>query len=244
MATANGFHRYTDEEYGWIAKHIDDGTYTEITEMFNSVFGTNINNICDVAKRLRLKKTINRGDVKKGERRCTNTLPIGTERYNGINVYVKVTNNINDCKNRRMPSKAYDLNWVRKDHLVWESHGNRLPKHPNEMLIHLNGDRQDCRIENLYLTDRKINLLMCKNGWHSTDRNVTLAGLKWCEMYYAMRDVGELPIPESVKQAKKEYHKKWVDEHREQQRVYKREYQRAYRAKAKMDGERREDGHD
>lgn len=233
MATLpNGQHRYTTEEDAWIAEHIDDGSYSELAEMFNERFGTNVKSITDrVLKRLHLHKSFNRGDVKKGERRCTNTLPIGSERFNGIHVYVKVTDEVNDCKNRKMPGKASDPNWQRKDHLVWQSHGNRLPENSKELLIHLNGDRRDCSIENLYLTDRKINLLMTKNNWYSTDPNITLTGLKWCEMYYAMKDVGELPIPESVKQAKKEYHKKWIEEHKEQRRIYHREYQRKYREK-------------
>lgn len=235
MATLpNGQHLYTQEEDVWLAEHIDDGTYKEITEMFNAKFGTNIENVSDHAiKRLHLKKTFNRGDVKKGERRCTNTLPVGTERFDGHYVYIKVTDTVNDCKNRRMPGKASDPNWVRKDHLAWKSNGNRLPEHPKELLIHLNGDMQDCSIENLYLTTRKINLLMGKNNWYSTDRNITLAGLKWCEMYYAMREVGELPIPESVKQAKKEYYKKWVSEHKEQVKLNHRRYRERQIAKRK-----------
>ena len=227
----NGQHLYTQEEDAWLTEHIDDGTWQEITEMFNNMFGTNIKSISDRAlKRLHLKKSVNRGDVKKGERRCTNTLPVWSERWNGHDVYIKISDNVNDCKNRRMPSKSSDRNWMRKDHLVWTSCGNPMPK-SNEMLIHLNGDKQDCSIENLYLTDRKINLMMAKNNWHSTDRNITLAGIKWCEMYYAMRDVGELPVLDSVKQAKKEYHKKWSAENKERLAMYRREYQRRYREK-------------
>lgn len=165
MAThANGQHFYSPEEDEWIRQHIDSGTYPEITTEFNRLFGMNIKSISDHAiKVLHLHKSINRGDCKKGMRRCTNTLPIGSESFDGFNVYVKISDDVNDCQNRRMPSKRYDPNWIRKDYLVWQSHGHPIPTNPNEMLIHLNGDKKDCSIENLYLTTRTINLLMAKN---------------------------------------------------------------------------------
>lgn len=189
---ANGQHLYSAEEDDWIRKHIDDWDYPEMTRRFNALYGTNIKSISDRAiRRLHLKKTVNRGNVKKGERRCVTTLPIGSERFNGQDVYVKISDSVNDCKDRRMPCKHKDANWMRKDYIVWAAHGNAIPKDSNEMLIHLNGDKLDCSIENLYLTSRKINLLMSKNKWFSTDRNITLAGLKWCEMFYAIRSCGE-----------------------------------------------------
>ena len=189
MATyKNGQHKYSAEEDEWLKQNIDTGTWSELTKWFNEKFDTKIKCISDHAlKRLHLKKSFNRGNAKKGERRNTNTLPIGAERFNGQCVYVKIANNVNDCQNRRMPSKHEDTNWVRKDYLVWQQHGNRLPKDSSEMLIHLNKDRQDCSIENLYLTTRSINLNLGKNGWHSTDRDVTLTAIKCLELMQALK---------------------------------------------------------
>ena len=189
MATyKNGQHKYSTEEDEWLKQNIDTGTWPELTKWFNEKFDTKIKCISDHAlKRLHLKKSFNRGNVKKGERRNTNTLPIGAERFNGQCVYVKIANNVNDCQNRRMPSKHEDTNWVRKDYLVWQQHGNRLPKDSSEMLIHLNKDRRDCSIENLYLTTRSINLNLGKNGWHSTDRDVTLTAIKCLELMQALK---------------------------------------------------------
>lgn len=192
MATLpNGQHMYTQEEDEWLKQNIDTGTYAEITARFNEKYGTNIKSVSDhTLKVLHIHKTINRGDCKKGERRCKNTLPIGAESFDGFNVYVKVSDSVNNCKNRRMPSKRYDANWKRKDYIVWESHGNQLPKDSNEMLVHLNGDKKDCSIENLYMTTRTVNMQMVKNGWYSEDRGITLAGIKWCELVQALRERG------------------------------------------------------
>ena len=186
----NGQHLYTAEEDAWLRENYEKYTHPELVRLFNERYGTNLKcGVTDhVLKRLHLKKKVNRGDCKKGERRCTNTLPIGAERFDGLNIYVKIADNVNDCRNRRMPLKREDPNWMRLDYKVWQDHGMELPKDSNEMLIHLNRDKRDCSFENLYKTTRTINLLMAKNRWYSENREVTLAGLKWCELFYAMKE--------------------------------------------------------
>lgn len=192
MATLpNGQHMYTQEEDEWLMQNIDTGTYAEITARFNEKYGTNIKCVSDhTIKVLHIHKKINSGDCKKGERRCKNALPIGAESFDGFNVYVKVSDSVNNCKNRRMPTKRYDPNWTRKDYLVWQEHGHKIPKDSNQMLIHLNGDKKDCSIENLYMTTRTVNMQMVKNGWYSEDMDITLAGIKWCELVQALRERG------------------------------------------------------
>ena len=184
-------HFFTPEEDEWLRANVDSGTYQGITERFNATFRTNqsYQSVSDrMIRRLHLKKSINTGDISKGERRCTNMLPIGSESFNGQAVYVKIADNVNVCQNRRMPSKHQDPNWKRKDYIVWKQHGNEPPVDSTEMLIHLDGDRQNCNIENLYKTSRKINLMLAKNKWFSEDPDITLAAIKWCELYYAIKE--------------------------------------------------------
>lgn len=189
MKRANGQHKYTATEDEWLKAHADDGTWQEVTQEFNTLFGTTMKSVSDHAiKTLGIHKTINRSQCPKGTRINTNTLPIGTERFNGQDVYVKIADNINDCQNRRMPSKRDDPNWKRKDYIVWESAGNRLPKDASEMLIHLNGNRTDCRIENLYLITRRINFELVKNKWHSENAELTLLAIKYCELVDAIKE--------------------------------------------------------
>jgi hypothetical protein len=183
-------HKYTAQEDAWLRENYEKYTHPELVRLFNERFGTSMKSgVTDhVLKTLHLHKKVNRGDCRKGERRCTNTLPVGAESFDGFNVYVKISNEVNDCQNRRMPSKRYDKNWMRKDYIVWQEHGLVPPQDPSEMLIHLNGDKKDCSFKNLYKTTRAINFMMAKNGWYSEDREVTLAGLKWCELFYAMKE--------------------------------------------------------
>lgn len=192
---ANGQHLYSEEEDAWIRENLDRYTYPELTRLFNERYGTSVKSISDhIIKTMGLNKTINTGNCRKGERRCTNMLSVGTTRFDGQNMYIKIADNVNDCKNRKMPLKHEDPNWMRLDYKVWQDHGLTPPQNFNEMLIHLNTDKQDCCFENLYMTSRAINLLMAKNGWYSTDREVTLAGLKWCELFYAMKEATSVRI--------------------------------------------------
>ena len=192
MKLRNSQHRYTAEEDAWLQNNYEKYTHPELNRIFNERFGTNLKSgVSDhVLKTLHLHKSANPGNCKKGERRCTNMLPIGSESFDGQNMYVKISDEVNDCQNRRMPNKSRDKNWMRKDYLVWQKHGLTPPQDPSEMLIHLNGDKKDCSFDNLYKTTRVINLLMAKNGWYSEDREATLAGLKWCELFYAMKEKG------------------------------------------------------
>ncbi len=195
------FHKFTIEEDEWIREHLDENSYGKLVKQFNFTFGTQLSYnsfTSHVLKQLKLKKTVNTGNVKKGERRCTNILPIGSESFDGNNVYVKIADNINDCKDRRMPTKHKDPNWKRKDYIVWEEAGNRLPQDSSEMLIHLNTDKYDCSIDNLYLTTRKINFMMAKNGWYSKNRDLTLTGIKWCELFYAIKEAKHKTLHKSV----------------------------------------------
>ena len=143
MKLRNGQHRYTAEEDAWLQNNYEKYTHPELNRIFNERFGTNLKSgVSDhVLKTLHLHKSANPGNCKKGERRCTNMLPIGSESFDGQNMYVKISDEVNDCRNRRMPNKSRDKNWMRKDYLVWQEHGLTPPQDPSEMLIHLNGDK-------------------------------------------------------------------------------------------------------
>lgn len=179
-------HKYTPEEDKWLIENLDMYTYPELTKMFNSKYGTGMKSVADrCIKTLGLHKKVNTGNCPKGIRRCKNTLPIGSESFDGQVLWIKVSDEVNDCPNRRNPTKQKDINWVRKSYHVWEAVNGEVEK--GKLLVYLNRNPKDCRIENLYCTDRKINFMMAKNGWYTESRDHTLAALKWCELFYVMK---------------------------------------------------------
>lgn len=183
-SSRKGQHVFTEEENLWLKEHIDDGTHQYVAKLFNERFGTNLSKQSisnHTIKRLHLHKKVNRGQILKGKR-VSKSYPIGFEKWNGEYVYIKIRDDIIGKY-----SLAYNKNWMRKDYYIWQQNGNSLPKNKNEVLIHLNGDRKDCSIENLYLTTRNANLLMSRNHWFTTSREHTLTAIKYCELLDALK---------------------------------------------------------
>ena len=61
----------------------------------------------------------------------------------------------------------------------------KIPK--GHMIVFLDKNRKNCDVGNLYCTTRAINFMMAKNKWYSSNPELTLAALKWCELFYAMK---------------------------------------------------------
>jgi len=95
--------------------------------------------------------------------RPADAVPIGSEREREDGyVYVKVCDG---HKNR---------NWVQKHRLIWEqAHG---PVPPGHVVIFLNGDRRDFRLENLGMISRAENAVMNKHGLYFADSALTELG--------------------------------------------------------------------
>lgn len=181
-------HRYTDEQKDWLKANVNDYRWTVLFKVFNERFGTNltydaITSYC--LKELGIKRgKANQYGFSKGKQTSKHTLPIGSEVYDGMLMWVKISDECVEDQ-RICCRKATNPNWRPKKQVVWERHHGPVPE--GMMLVHLNKDRQDCSIENLYLTTRKINFMMAKNGWYSPNRELTLAALKWCELFYALK---------------------------------------------------------
>ena len=179
-------HRYTAEEDAWLRENLDRYTYPELTERFNILFGTKIKSVSDrCIKRLGLHKAVNTGNLQKGDRIAKTTLPVGSEVLRDGNLWVKVADAINECRDGRMPNKRNDPNWARKDEMVWTAEKGTIPD--GYLLIHLDMDARNCEIGNLYLISRKVNFMMAKNGWYQRDKELTLTAIKWCELFYTLK---------------------------------------------------------
>ena len=79
------------------------------------------------------------------------------------------------------------VNWRQKSHIVWEQHYGSAPPE-GYTIAFLNRDTKDCRIENLYAVSPRVMREMSKKKWWSTDRELTLAAIRWCELFYAMKE--------------------------------------------------------
>ena len=168
----NAKHRqYTDEEKAFIAENAETMTMLEISNELNRLFGrqTSLNSVSNyVTKKL---------GIKHGQ---LTEVPIGAESVKSDGyTYIKIADN----------PYGGGKNWVIKQRVVYEQlHNTKLD--PGYHVVFLNGDRQDFRKENLYAVPAKCVTIMAKNKWWSADPELTLTAIKWCELHYAIKDVG------------------------------------------------------
>jgi hypothetical protein len=168
--------RYTAEQERFLHENISKYDFTELSEKFNSQFGTRVN--ANAMKRkcnhqLKIKRGYNSSRDGNGKK------PIGTlSKSNGYAV-VKTDN----VKSDRWKS------WTMLHRYIYQQYYGPIPKGKN--IVFLNNDKTDARPENLYAVDNKIMQIMRANGWFSTEPAITLTAIKWCELFYALRQEAE-----------------------------------------------------
>ncbi len=171
-------HPFTAEQDAWLAENSEScANYEEVAEAFNAVFHTaktsrGIQSHC--AKVLHLIS--GRQAFKKGMQ-TWNSHPIGHEYVNQDGyTYVKVSD-----------TGIKNLDFAAKHRLMWEKyHGCSVPD--GHIIVFLNSDRSDFSEENLYCIPRNIGRMMNSNGWFTNSREHTLTAIKWCELYFALRN--------------------------------------------------------
>lgn len=176
-------HMYTEEEYDFLRNNISENSYSELCKKFNIEFNCNVtlSAIEHTCKRI----GIHHGHpgnifVKNENNPFSITRPIGSEMVSAGKVYVKVANH-------PMPSgkSRININWVQKNRYIYEQVHGKIPD--GHMIVFLDSNRNNFDINNLYAIPAKINMMLGANKWFSSDRNVTLTAIKWCELFYALK---------------------------------------------------------
>lgn len=177
------YNKYTNAQKNFLLKHIYDMSYKELTLLFNKTFGTNVSvySISDLCtKRLKIKRCKNEGRFFVGQIRSSAN--VGTTVLRSGYLYIK-TNSIRH--NGKTTYSDMKENWMPYQRYVYEQKNGKVPE--GGIVIFLDGNKNNFDIENLYCINRKIACVMNKNRWFSSDRNATLAAIKWCELFYAMQ---------------------------------------------------------
>ena len=55
-------------------------------------------------------------------------------------------------------------------------------------VIFLDNNQMNFDISNLYCVNRKIHVIMSKNKWYTNNKENTLTAIKWCELYYVLKN--------------------------------------------------------
>ena len=192
MRTYKRTHRYfyTPEQENWIKENVDNYINgIQLTYAFNSVFGTN-------KKPDTIKSKIHHllpehcypwsGGQVKGRGVSVTAREIGEERITAGYTYIKIAKN---KINKNFTTEQIRENWVQKHRWIYENAHGEIPK--GSLVVFLDSDQSNFNIENLYCIPRRITIPMIRNNWFSTNPEVTLSAIKWCELFYTLKGEGD-----------------------------------------------------
>ena len=183
---ASNRHHFTEEEKEFIKSIFDDcSSYNDLTKKFNEKFELNLKSysLSDLCcKRMKLKRNKNNGKFKKGYNN-QNKMPIGTEINKNGYIWIKV----NDIHfEGKIDNKKYKINWMPKHKYIYEQHYGKIPE--GYFVIFLYNNQMNFDVSNLYCVNRKIHVIMSKNKWYTNNKENTLTAIKWCELYYVLKN--------------------------------------------------------
>lgn len=202
----NGRHKYlTQEQIDFLRVNSHGITRKELTELFNKKFDTskNVKEICYQCNNHGFLSGTNSSFFRKGNTPWFNGLSEGEikshfteESYNRcvrsrrkyeINDVVKRKNGLmivlNSKKNKKKRSEFSYSKFIYE-----QAYGKIPPKH---VVINLDNNKENLDIDNLHCIPVRYMIFLNKNHWLTTDPELTLTAIKWCELYYALQDSRE-----------------------------------------------------
>ena len=178
-------HKWSKEEIAFLRRNIKKYSYKQLTNVFNREYNLNLS--FSAVEHACLRNNISHG--RKGEKgfikgehnEYSQTLPIGSERIDERGrVWVKIKNDVYPAS-----SSKHIKNWKQKNRLVYEERFGEVKR--NEFIIHLDSNKQNCRLENLYKVSQSVNMQMNQNRWYSENPCITLTAIKYCELLEAKK---------------------------------------------------------
>ncbi len=173
--------KFTPEQERWLKENIEKAdSYAHLVQMFNFVFGAS-----RTVSQLRDKctKQMGIGIGKNGGRFSRDSkprkLPVGTIRKSQVATYIKIGDFVEDLTGYQKP------NWIPLQQKIYEDAHGKLPD--GMMVCFLDNDSGNFALENLRPITRQTSARMAKNGWWSTDPQITLAAILLCELQIAMK---------------------------------------------------------
>lgn len=171
---------FTAEQDAWLRENSRFMDYKETTERFNEMFSTS-----RTPGTIKVHCNRDLGIGFKNDHLWTGDA-IGAEKIRNGYVWVKVS----DIPCKHTGKLSADINWRQKSHIVWEQHHGSLPPE-GYTIVFLDRNKQNCDIENLYAVSNKVLREMSKKSWWSENPELTLAAIKWCELFYTLKEVGK-----------------------------------------------------
>lgn len=175
---------YTKEQEDWLRKyHTTTETYAELTDQFNLYFGTRktrnqILEKCNKSLGIKGKPSLTTYGNKEKEQ-----LPVGTVRKSQTGTYIKVL----EVPHKACFSGYAEPYWTPLQKKIYQDAHGKIGT--DQMVCFLDGNPENFELGNLYCIDRKISAIMSKNKWWTDSKEHTLTAIKWCELYYIIKEI-------------------------------------------------------
>ena len=172
-------HFFTEEEKSWLASQDPSLSYKQLAILFNQQFNANVT-WCSmreiVGRKLGIIRTGKHGQFIEGHDAAWK-YPIGTEKvFNGYS-WIKIRDDIPEG----MPTnKVWHYQWQLKSRYIWEQAFGSLSD--DEIVIFLDGDKQNNNLDNLYAISRGVHAIMCKNQWYNGNPDFVKAAIRTSEL--------------------------------------------------------------
>ena len=204
------YNKYSEEQQEFLRVNAPQMSRKELSEKFNAKFGTNkselaIKSYCNA----RGFNSSNDGRFKDGNRSWQTGLSKDEFRSHYTEEsFNRLTHNmIESNKTRRVGDEIIkrglpyivistdcsipqDNRIQLKRRYVWEQANGKIPE--DHMILQLDGDPFNCDLSNLACVPIKYRPQLNKNGWLCKSKDMTLAAIKWFELYYALKDFREM----------------------------------------------------
>lgn len=158
---------WTKEHIEWLKNNNIYTTHHEILDAFNTHFKTNytIDQLKTARKNygLKLNHNYNTNNSQYGAGRVK---PILSERIERSRIQIKTPKG----------------DWMSKSKYMYEQYHNEKVD-TDEVVVHLDKNKNNFNIENLYKIKRHVYLHLTKRNWHYADADLTLTRIKWCELH-------------------------------------------------------------
>lgn len=208
VLTSNNVAHYTEEQDKWLCENYDryNNDWVALANDFNKVFGTDYSN-CRLAKhcerRLKIHNPIkkekgtklNKGSFTVGNDKVSTKrqLPLGT-----IRIYTTKTCKMPMIKVKLTEGDSGSLRgnghnmkrpwWIPLKEKVWIDAYGEIPE--GYRIVNLDGNTQNCELNNLALADARGLAIMGSHKWWSDNPKFTATAIEWCNLYITAKDKG------------------------------------------------------
>lgn len=176
-------HEWTDTENNYLESLYGKYPRKELYEMFCKRFNCDDVSFFGFRTHLHNSLGLRLDDRSKfNTQRCEDKrVPIGTKRKHSGYWYIKV----NDVKGKHGSHAAERENWKLLARYVWEQHYGKIPK--GYFIVYLDGNHDNCSIENLQLVDNHTFKTMQRNHLFCENSTLSKTAILAAEVISAVR---------------------------------------------------------